>query len=272
MIVAQFSDLHLRPQGLPAYRVSETNALAARAFEALRRLDPLPDLLVISGDLADCGLPEEYAELQRLIARLPMPVAMIPGNHDRREAMLAAFPAAAGPTGFVEFIRDLGPLRVIGLDTVVPGASHGALCPDRLDALETALAERREAPTLVFLHHPPFDCGIRHMDRIALLEGRERFAAIVAANPQVARVACGHHHRPIQTRFAGTLAQIAPSVSHQVSFDLSEDGPASFTMEPPAYLLHTVIGGEVVTHQALVERYPGPYPFILDADYPGRAA
>jgi Icc protein len=271
MIVAQITDLHLRRAGKPAYRVSETNTLAARAVEALRALDPRPDLVVISGDLTDCGLPEEYEELTRLLARLPIPCALIPGNHDRREALLAAFPEAADGDGFIGFTRDLGPLRLIGLDTVVPGASHGVLCDTRLDALEAALSARPDAPTLIFMHHPPFDCGIRHMDRIALREGRERLAGIVQANPQVARICCGHHHRPVQALFAGTLAQIAPSVAHQVQFDLSEESPALFAMEPPAFLLHTLIGDALVSHQVYVERYEGPYPFVLDADYPGRA-
>lgn len=270
MMIVQFSDLHLRPPGKPAYRVAETNALTARAIAAVRALDPAPDLVVISGDLTDCGLPEEYAELARLIARLPVPVAMIPGNHDRRENLLAAFPDAAGPGGFIDFTHDLGPTRIIGLDTVVPGASHGALCAARLDALSTALAERPEAPTLIFMHHPPFDCGIRHMDRISLLEGRARLAAIIAANPQVDRIACGHHHRPVQTRFAGTLAQIAPSVAHQVTLDLTEDGEPSFTMEPPGFLIHRLQEDGYVSHHALVEHHPGPFPFVLDADYPGR--
>lgn len=269
MLIAQISDLHIRPRGLPAYRVSETNMLAHRAIDALRALDPAPDLLVISGDLTDCGLPEEYALLRQMLARLPMPVLMIPGNHDRREAMIEAFPQAADGRGFVGFTHDAGPLRLIGLDTVVPGASHGALCADRLAALGAALAERPEAPTLIFLHHPPFDCGIRHMDRIALLDGREELARLVAANPQVERVLCGHHHRPVQTRFAGTIAQIAPSVAHQVALDLTPDDPGSMVMEPPAFLLHLWHDGVLVTHQAYVERAPGPFPFVLDADYPG---
>lgn len=271
MIIAQITDLHLRPAGKPAYRVSETNALAGRAIEALRALDPRPDLVVISGDLADCGLPEEYAELRRLLSRLPIPCALIPGNHDRREALLAAFPEAADGDGFIGFTRDLGALRIIGLDTVVPGASHGALCDTRLDALEAALAARPQAPTLIFMHHPPFACGIRHMDRIALCDGRERLARIVAANPQVARICCGHHHRPVQALFAGTLAQIAPSVAHQVRFDLGEESPALFTMEPPAFLVHALVEGQIVSHQVYVEHYEGPYPFVLDADYPGKA-
>ncbi|TCO74172.1 phosphodiesterase [Rhodovulum euryhalinum] len=271
MIVAQITDLHLRPEGKPAYRVAETNMLAARAIAALRALTPAPDVVVITGDLTDCGLAEEYALLHRLLAQLPMPVLMVPGNHDRREGLLAAFPGAADGRGFAGFVHDAGPLRLIGLDTLVPGASHGALCAGRLAALDAALSERPDAPTLIFLHHPPFACGIRHMDRIALAEGAAEFARIVAAHPQVERVLAGHHHRPIQARWAGTLAMVAPSVAHQVVLDLTEDGPPAFAMEPPAFLLHVWHGGALVTHQAYVETAPGPFPFVLDPDYPGQS-
>ncbi len=85
MLIAQITDLHVRPRGLPAYRVSETNTMVARAVAHLLALDPRPDLVLISGDLTDCGLPEEYEELRGMLARLPMPVHVIPGNHDRRE-------------------------------------------------------------------------------------------------------------------------------------------------------------------------------------------
>ena len=108
------------------------------------------------------------------------------------------------------------------------------------------------------------------MDAIRLLDGAQAFAAIVARHPNVERILCGHHHRPIVTRFAGTIAQIAPSVTHAVTLDLAEVSDSTFHMEPPAYLLHSVRPGTgLVTHTAHVERFPGPYPFVLDADYPG---
>lgn len=276
MLIAHLTDLHIRPRGKPAYRVSETNALTERAIDAVAALRPRPDLVVITGDLTDCGLPEEYALLEAMLRRLPMPVLLVPGNHDRRETLLAGLsfdPRSTHEDGFVQFCADLGPMRLIGLDTLLPGQSAGALCGTRLAFLDKALTEARGRPVAIFMHHPPFDCGIRHMDAIRLLEGAEEFAAIVARHPNVERILCGHHHRPIVTRFAGTLAQIAPSVTHQVTLDLTEEGAATFHMEPPAYLLHSYdpVAG-FVSHTAYVERYPGPYPFVLDADYPGAHA
>lgn len=274
MILAHLTDLHVRPAGRPAYRVAETNKLLARAVDALLALEPRPDAVVITGDLTDCGLVEEYEVLKTQLDRLPMPVHLVIGNHDRREGFRAVFGERAGaraPADFVGFDVDVGGVRLIGLDTVVPGASFGTLCAARLDLLEAMLEERPDVPTLIAMHHPPAACGIGHMDRIALTEGAERFGEIVAKRPNVERVLAGHHHRPIQSRFAGTLMQVAPSVAHQVVFDLSEKGAPAFVMEPSAFLVHALVEGAVVSHQVYVERHDGPYPFVLDPDYPGRA-
>lgn len=273
MLIAHLTDLHVRPSGRPAYRVVEVNTMLARAVAALRALDPAPDAVILSGDLTDCGLAEEYALLRRMLEPLAMPVYLIPGNHDRRAPLREAFagwPTLGDDPEFVDFAADLGPLRLIGLDSVVPGYGHGALCRHRLDRLRAALAAAPDRPTLIALHHPPFVCGIEHMDHIRLLDGAAELAAIVADNPQVERVLCGHHHRPIQTRWAGTLAQIAPSVAHQVEFRLDPGAEGMLVLEPPAFLVHAWMpGAGLVTHQVYVERHDGPYPFILDPDYPG---
>lgn len=273
MLIAHITDLHIRPRGKPAYRVSETNALSERALDAIAALRPRPDLLVITGDLTDCGLAEEYALLREMLARLAMPVLMVPGNHDRRAELVAGLqldPRTVHESGFVQFVADLPAMRLIGLDTLVPGQSAGGLCEARLAFLDKALEEANGKPVAIFMHHPPFTCGIAHMDSIRLLDGADAFAGIVARHPNIERILCGHHHRPIVTRFAGTIAQIAPSVTHQVTLDLSDDGAATFHMEPAAYLLHSFRDGAgFVSHQAYVERFPGPFPFVLDADYPG---
>lgn len=271
MLIAQISDLHVRPQGCLAYGVSETNLFAEHAIHALLRLDPLPDCVLVTGDLTDCGLDEEYAIISELFSRLPMPVYAVPGNHDRREPFRKAF-ASAGylpESGALDYAVSCGPVRIIGLDSLVPGANHGALRPETLEFLEAALAGEPDRPTLVMLHHPPFDTGIGHMDRQRLLEGSEEFGRIVSANRQVQRILCGHVHRNIQSLFGGTLCQIAPSVGHQVTFDLREDASSCFVLEPPEFLIHDFRETSLVTHTVQVQRAPGPFPFILPDDYPG---
>ncbi|MBL8675803.1 MAG: phosphodiesterase [Rhodospirillales bacterium] len=273
MIIAQITDLHVRPRGRNAYGLVDTNDMLAAAVASIQRLDRKPDMVVATGDLTDCGLPEEYEELERLLAPLSMPVFLVPGNHDRRANMRAVF----GGDGYLpadgEFLHytvDGWPVRLIGLDTVVPGAGHGEMCPDRLRWLESALAEEPGEPTVIFMHHPPFLTGLGDMDRINCRDGAA-MAEIVARHPNVERVLCGHHHRPIHTRWAGTIASVAPSTAHQVTLDLvADDSPATFMMEPPAFQLHVwTRDAGLVTHTAVVDAFPGPFPFTLDRDYPG---
>jgi 3',5'-cyclic-AMP phosphodiesterase len=269
-LIAHLTDLHIRPPGKLAYRVAETNVLSGRAIDAIGALAPKPDCAIISGDLTDGGKPSEYQLLRTMLARLTIPVFLIPGNHDRRENLKAAFsdyPGMAQNDQYVQYAVDCGPLRLVGLDTVVPEEHHGALRPQQLDWLAAELARDRQRPTIIFMHHPPFACGIQHMDEIRLLAGADALADIISQNPQVERVLCGHHHRPIHMRWAGTIASTGPSVAHQVQLDLLPAAAGALVLEPPAYQLHGYIEHTgLITHMAYVERFAGPYPFLSDLD------
>jgi 3',5'-cyclic AMP phosphodiesterase CpdA len=272
MLIAQLTDCHIRPPGMAAYRVAETNMLSERALQAIAALRPSPDLVVISGDLTECGLPGEYKLLAEMLKRtLAMPVYVIPGNHDRRENLVAAFPQFALQDGFLHYVIEEYPVRLVMLDTVVAGAAHGELCATRLAFLERALAARPDVPTMIVMHHPPFQCGLVGMDEIALREPA-RFAAIIARHKQVQRIVCGHHHRPVFTVLHQALVSIAPSVAHQVCFSLEARGEGAFVMEPPGYHLHLWDAANgFVTHALVVEKFPGPFPFFADPDYPGQS-
>jgi 3',5'-cyclic AMP phosphodiesterase CpdA len=264
MLIAQISDTHIKRPGALAYGRVDTAGMLQRCVEALRALDPRPDLVVLTGDLVDLGRPEEYDWLKTLLEPLGLPLLVIPGNHDEREAMRRAF-AGAGyfpPSGFLDFVvEDRYPLRIVGLDTVVPGQGGGELCAERLQWLEQALAREPARPTLVLMHHPPFLTGIAHMDAIGL-RGSEAFERIAARHPQIVGILCGHLHRTIQSLVGGRQTLTAPSPAHQVTLDLRTDGPSSFSMEPPGYLLHWWNSGRLVSHAAVIGEYAGPYPFF----------
>lgn len=275
MLICQLTDLHVRPVGQAANRVSETNMFTLRAFRAVAALRPAPDVVLITGDLTECGLAAEYANLAAMIRQtLDLPVYVVPGNHDRRENLRAGLTHLPGVTEdpeYVQYAVDGGPVRLVMLDTLVPGYGHGELRPAQLEWLDRTLAAAPQTPTLIGMHHPPFLCGIAHMDKIALRD-IPAFAAVVARHRQVERIVCGHHHRPIVARVAHAIASIAPSVAHQVELALDPAAPSAFVLEPPAYQLHmwTAEAG-IVSHTAYVETFPGPFPFITDPDYPGKA-
>jgi 3',5'-cyclic AMP phosphodiesterase CpdA len=262
MLIAQITDTHVTLPGTRAYGRVDTAALLGRCVEALRALDPAPELILHTGDLADRGLPGEYAHLRAILAPLKTPVLAIPGNHDEREAMRAAF-AADGylpRQGYLQFVGEYPGLRIIGLDTLMPGEREGALCQERLAWLDHTLAAS-DVPTLLLMHHPPFLTGIAHMDSIGL-RSRGEFAALLRRHGHVEAVLCGHVHRTIHARVGGCSALICPSVAHQVVLDLRQAGPSAFCLEPPGYMLHRWHDGQLVSHAAVLGNWPGPYPFF----------
>ncbi len=266
MIIAQISDFHVTADGRLAYRKVDTNAALAAAVSCLNALAPQPDIVLGTGDLVDLGTKEEYAVLRSNLRGLKAPIFLIPGNHDERGALRAAFAAdgyfpASGDS--LNYTIESWPVRIIALDTVVPGENHGALDWAQIDWLDRRLAEQPRRPTIVMMHHPPFATGIRHMDEMGLLDGAQTLGEVIARHQQVERVLCGHIHRPIQRRWHGTIASTAPSTAHQVVLDLQADGQSAFVMEPPGYQLHLWREGEgLISHTAPIGRFDGPFPFF----------
>jgi 3',5'-cyclic-AMP phosphodiesterase len=265
--IAQISDLHIKPPGQLAYGRVDTAKALERCVEALNKFEPAPDFVVISGDLADTPVRQEYDHLARLLAPLTLPFAVIPGNHDGRELMRAAFPKAAYAfsSGPLNQNVSVGELDLVLLDSSVPGKPHGELDAPTLQWLDTTLGSSGGRPALLFLHHPPFVAGIWHMDRQNLTNAAE-LATIIRRHPRVQLVATGHIHRAALTMFAGVPCTICPAPNHVVDLDLDHLREPSFKLEPPAFHLHSWFAGEgfghVVTHQVPIGTFDGPHPFF----------
>lgn len=265
MLIAQLSDTHIKPRGRLAYSRVDTAHMLGSAVAHLMALPQQPDLVVMTGDLVDLGSAQEYEHLRELLAPLTMPLLMVPGNHDDRDAMRQAFPehGHVGESGFWQFAitRAQWPLRIVGLDTVVPRESGGMLCDERLRWLEQTLSEGQDQPTLILMHHPPFITGIGHMDDIGL-QGRLALADVLSRHPQVQLVVCGHLHRNIRATVGGRAVMTAPSTAHTVQLDIDRQAQAMFRMEPPGYLLHWWSGEGIVTHHVPCVGAEGPFPFF----------
>src|SRR6218665_699026 len=121
MLMAQISDTHIQTGGQRAYGIVDTAGLLRACVADVARLDPRPDLLVLTGDLVDHGRPEEHALLQELLAPLTMPLSIVDGNHDERPAVGSALAGPRsdylGQTGeFLQSAVDLGPLGLLVVD------------------------------------------------------------------------------------------------------------------------------------------------------------
>jgi 3',5'-cyclic-AMP phosphodiesterase len=262
--IAQISDLHIKRPGALAYGRVDTATALERCVVTLNELNPAPDFVVISGDLVDTPTAEEYEHLKRLLAPLRLPFASVPGNHDAREMMRAAFAGSndVHRSGPLNQRIEVAGLDLLLLDSSVPGQPHGQLDASTLEWLEAELTSTAERPALLFLHHPPFRAGIWHMDRQNLLNA-DALAAIVRRHRRIQLVATGHVHRAALTMFAGVPATICPAPNHAVDLDLAQLREPSFKVEPPAFHLHWFPGeGSIITHQVPIGQFDGPHPFF----------
>ncbi len=269
MLIAQITDPHVPPPGEFAFGEIDTAAFLARAVEHLTRRPTPPDVVLVTGDLTDAAQPEAYAQLRDLLAPLAMPVFLIPGNHDERRPLIDAFPDLAGRTcdgGFIQYVIEGFPLRLIALDTLIEGRMSGVVCARRRAWLAERLAERPDQPTLLFMHHPPFPTGIAAIDMIGLAETKE-LGQIIRRHPMIQRVLCGHLHRPIQARFAGTLASAAPSTAQLFALYRGPHASSAYVLEPPGYQLHAY-GPDtgVVSETVIVGDYKRAKPFEDEED------
>ncbi|WP_395110050.1 phosphodiesterase [Actinomadura sp. SCN-SB] len=255
-IIAQFSDTHITAdeRGVVPDDSGPVRALRA-AVSALLALPARPDAVVLTGDLTEAGRAAEYDRLRALLSPLPMPVHPMPGNHDDRDALRAAFgahPAVAatadGPLAPVQYAVDVAGTRLVCCDTTVPGSPYGAMDPERLAWLDDTLAAEPGTPTVVATHHPPYPIGIRFIDDMRFRD-TTGFAEVIRRHDQVIRMISGHVHRGSAGTFAGRVSTTCPSTYRQLFLDLSRPGRAAVTGEPAGFAVH-LIGkdGGATTH------------------------
>lgn len=264
MIFAQISDPHIRAPGRLAYGKVDTGAALRRCVQHLNALRPRPDLVLVTGDLVDFGLEEEYAHYAAIMAGLEIPHYVIPGNHDDRERLRSLLTEATylPGSGRLNYAIEGHPLRFLALDTLVQGAPHGEVGQDGLAWLEAELCAQPDRPTVLFMHHPPFLTGLSHMDAQNCRDGAA-LADLLGRHRQVQTVLCGHVHRYAATRIHAAEMIICPGTSHAVALDLAPDAPACFAIDPPAHLLHFWSAEErLVSHISFIGAFDGPHPFF----------
>jgi 3',5'-cyclic AMP phosphodiesterase CpdA len=240
-LLVQLSDLHVGSNwnGVdPVLRLE-------RAIDAVLGLPNPVGAVLVSGDLAGNGRAEEYAIVRQQLGRLDVPVHVVPGNHDDRALLRAALALPGDPAAPIDFAVDAGPLRLVGLDSTVPGQDPGEISLEQLAWLDACLAEHPTRPTLIAMHHPPLATAIPDWDGVNLVAPQRRpLAAVVERHPQVRALVGGHLHRIAAGSLAGRPVLSAPSTYLQARPDfLSEE--VEMDGEPPAFALHVWRDGEL---------------------------
>lgn len=231
------SDLHLGEPGRRLFGLDPWERLDA-CLEHASRSHGDADVLVVTGDLADQGSIEAYRGLRVRLDRLPMPYALLVGNHDDRRHFLQVFPEHGA--GYVQRRLDIGPASLLMIDTSEPGREAGVFCAERRAWLERQLLETECRPVYVFLHHPPMAIGMAPIDQIRLRD--DFLLETLSRASQLRHVFFGHCHRAVHGTWRGVPFSSVPSTNHQLALALDEPHDFLCTLEPPAY--HVVLARE----------------------------
>jgi 3',5'-cyclic-AMP phosphodiesterase len=238
-VVAHVSDPHLLAERL-MYDELDTQENLTRALARLTRLELPPQVIVFTGDLADRAEPKAYARLREIVepaaAAIGATVVWVMGNHDEREPYAKElFDEAAGDDTPQDRVHDVDGLRVVALDTTVPGYHHGELAPEQRAWLAEVLATPAPHGTLIALHHPPIPVPMmRAAETIELYD--QHLLAEVIEGTDVRGVIGGHFHFSSYSLFAGVPVSVASSTCYvadpaRVDRLVSEvDGHQSVTM------------------------------------------
>ncbi len=246
------SDTHLLGGGRTLYDRVASERHLRQLFDEFEASGGRPDAIVFTGDLADKGEADAYARLRRIVdpaaERLGADVIWVMGNHDdRSEFRRGLLGQPAGGTRPVDRVDDVHGLRVITLDTTVPGHHHGEVTGDQLDWLAEELATDAPYGTILAMHHPPVPSVL---DLAASVELRDQYAlAEVIAGSDIRSILAGHLHYSSSATFADIPVSVASATCYTQDLNVpvggtrGRDGARAFNLVHvyPSTVLHSVV-------------------------------
>lgn len=269
--IVHLSDTHLLAGSARLGDVYDTAANFVRALEAVEALRIRPDAIVFTGDLADLGEPEAYRALREatepVARRLDAPIVWVAGNHDERPAMRSALLDLEASEQPITRVVDLGGLRLIALDTSVPGWHHGDLDPAQLRWLADTLAEPAPLGTLLAMHHPPLPSHIPVFE-ILELHHQARLAEVIAGT-DVRGILAGHLHFSTSGTFAGVPVSVASATCYTMNLARPGDEVNGMDAAQSFHLVH--VYDDTITH-AVVPVVQAPTGEFFSAEWAAQMA
>ena len=230
IVLAHLSDLHLDGRQCSTER-------ASRVMAYLEDLVGPPDAVLVTGDIADHGLPAEYEQARGILSSRYR-VLVCPGNHDERVGFRKVLLGQEPGTTPVNAVHRVAGATVAMCDSTIPGGDGGLLAEETLDWLDGVLAEEPDAPAFVCFHHPPVLLHSPFIDAIRQ-RGEHRLAEVVERHPNVVALLCGHAHTPAASTFAGRPLLVAPGVVSTLTLPWERGDALNFHL-PPAVAFHVL--------------------------------
>lgn len=215
-VLVQISDPHFLAGGEPLYGLVDTEPAVRGAMRLLEHSGLRPDAVLVTGDVTDRGEADAYRRIRAIVEptakRLGAELVWVMGNHDSRRPFRRELLGAEATTEPVDGVLTVNGLRIISLDSSVPGYHHGDLTDDQLIWLREELAEPAPDGTILALHHPPLPTSFPVLT-ILELQHQERLAEAIAGS-DIRAILAGHLHYATTGTFAGIPVSVAAATSY----------------------------------------------------------
>jgi len=202
--IVQISDTHISSDA-PGRKQDLLNSV-----HAINALDEKPDVVVHTGDVSHNATAEEYRSARQALDQLDMPYFVMVGNRDKRKELLNEFNderLQLPEQGWVQYAIDQYPVRMILVDTICESSNKGQLCSERLQHLESMILADTNKPTVLFLHHPPYEAtGIPDPYQYEDWQDVKKLSKLLSRFTNLCGMYCGHVHRYIDGEIANIQA------------------------------------------------------------------
>ena len=264
--IIHVSDPHFLAGGAHLADRFDVEQTFARTLDAIRAVHPAPSAIVVTGDLTDLGEPDAYRRLRDAVEPvaddLGAPVIWVAGNHDERPVLRRELLDAAATEDPVTGVWDLDGLRLIALDTSVPGWHHGDLDEAQLAWLKEQLSTPAPHGTLLAMHHPPLPS---HLPLFDILELRDqgRLAEVIAGT-DVRAILAGHLHYSTSGTFAGVPVSVAAATCYTMNLARAAVDVNGMDAGQSFHLVH--VYDDTITH-AVVPVVEAPTADVFSAEW-----